>query len=215
MRASENRLTSDDATGPLALFPLSTVLFPGGLLQLKVFEARYVDLVGRCLRTHTGFGVVCLAQGPEVGAHAKGVRIEGTGVLARIEAVDADAPGILRVRCAGTHRFRLASAPTQLADGLWTAPVDLLPDDEVLPPGPALRATADALAKAAAALQQQGALSFHGPMRLDDAGWVANRWCELLPISLAAKQKLMELDDPLARLRLVDEFLRSKQVVKD
>jgi hypothetical protein len=52
------------------------------------------------------------------------------------------------------------------------------------------------------------------PLRFDDAGWVANRWCELLPVSLAAKQKLMELEDPEVRLRLVDEFLRSKQVVR-
>jgi hypothetical protein len=64
-------------------------------------------------------------------------------------------------------------------------------------------------------LDARGTLPFASPMRFDDAGWVANRWCELLPISLAAKQKLMELDDPAVRLKLVDEFLRSKNVVKD
>ncbi len=70
-----------------------------------------------------------------------------------------------------------------------------------------------ALANAIATLKQQGNKPFLEPYRLDDAGWVANRWCELLPVSLAAKQKLMELDDPLVRLQLVDEFLRGKGVV--
>jgi hypothetical protein len=62
-------------------------------------------------------------------------------------------------------------------------------------------------------LKLRGQLPFDEPMQLDDASWVANRWCELLPIPLAARQRLMELDDPATRLKLVDEFLRSKNVV--
>jgi len=199
----------------LALFPLQTVLFPGGLLQLKVFEARYLDLVGACLRSEAPFGVVCLQQGAEAGHNPKGVRVEAVGTLARIDEVDAEQTGILRVRCIGTQRFRMTAAPVQESGGLWTAPVELLADDEALAPEPAMRATVDALAQAAAALQGRGTLPIVEPLQLDDAGWVANRWCELLPIPLAAKQKLMELDDPAVRLKLVDEFLRSKRVVKD
>jgi len=198
----------------LALFPLQTVLFPGGLLSLKVFEARYLDLIGACLRANAPFGVVCLAQGAEAGANPKGVRIESTGVFARIDDIDSEQQGILRVRCTGTQRFRLTGAPTQQADGLWTAPVETLADDAACRPEPALRGTIDALAQAVAALKEKGPLPLREPLQLDDAGWVANRWCELLPISLAAKQKLMELDDPALRLKLVDDFLRSKQVVK-
>jgi Lon protease-like protein len=198
----------------LALFPLQTVLFPGGLLNLKVFEARYLDLVGACLRAQSPFGVVCLAQGSEAGPNPKGVRIENVGVLARIDEVDSVQQGILQVRCTGTQRFRLAAAPTQRPDGLWVAPVELLADDLATPPVEAMQATVQALAQAAASLKEQGTLPFSEPLQLDDAGWVANRWCELLPISAAAKQKLMELDDPALRLKLVDEFLRSKQVVR-
>lgn len=198
----------------LPLFPLQTVLFPGGLLQLKVFEARYLDLVGACLRAQSPFGVICLAQGAEVGAKSKGVRIESTGVFARIDDIDSEQQGILRVRCTGTQRFRLTDAPSQQADGLWTAPVESLPDDERVAPDVLLAPTVEALSQAAAALKDKGTLAFNEPLQLDDAGWVANRWCELLPISLAAKQKLMELDDPALRLKLVDEFLRSKHVVK-
>jgi uncharacterized protein len=198
----------------LPLFPLQTVLFPGGLLSLKVFEARYLDLMGACLRAQAPFGVICLSQGGEVGANPKGVRIESTGVFARIDDIDSEQQGILRVRCTGTQRFRLTGAPAQQADGLWLAPVESIADDDSATPLPAMQATVDALAQAAAALKDKGALPFHEPLRLDDAGWVANRWCELLPISLAAKQKLMELDDPTLRLKLVDEFLRSRQVVR-
>jgi uncharacterized protein len=200
---------------PLALFPLQMVLFPGGLLQLKVFEARYLDLVGQCLRNQQPFGVVCLKQGAEAGPNAKGVRIEETGVLAAIDDVDSEQQGILRLRCTGLQRFRLREAPTQQPNGLWVAAADVLAADEVRPPSSAMHATVDALSQAAATLKEQGTVAFVEPMRLDDAGWVANRWCELLPISLAAKQKLMELDDPGVRLQLIDEFLRSKQVVRN
>jgi hypothetical protein len=199
----------------LELFPLQTVLFPGGLLNLKVFEARYLDLVGECLRSSAPFGVVCLQQGSEAGPSPHGVRVEAVGTLARIDEVDAEQTGILRVRCTGTHRFRMTAAPAQQPGGLWTAPVDLIDDDEDQRPQAGMRATVDALAQAVSVLDARGTLPFASPMRFDDAGWVANRWCELLPISLAAKQKLMELDDPAVRLKLVDEFLRSKNVVKD
>jgi Lon protease-like protein len=127
--------------------------------------------------------------------------------------VDSAQAGILQVRCRGTRRFAM-SAPHQQADGLWLASHRSLPDDDVVPPSPALHETVKGLATAIASLKSQGTEPFLPPFQFDDAGWVANRWCEILPISLAAKQKLMELDDPLVRLQLVDEFLRAKGVVK-
>lgn len=199
----------------LALFPLKHVLFPGGVLMLKVFEARYLDLIGDCLRERKPFGVVCLRVGGEVNAPghgSEGVLFEGCGVLAEVAEVDAEQAGILRVRCLGTQRFA-AGAPRQRSDGLWLADVQRLADDEAQPPAANRQATVDALATAIATLTEQGAPPFAEPLRYDDAGWVANRWCELLPISLAARQKLMELPDPQLRLQLVDEFLRGKGVV--
>ena len=200
--------------GELPLFPLQAVLFPGGLLSLKVFEARYLDLVGRCLREKASFGVVCLRQGSEVqraGAHTT-ARVEHFGVLAQLDEVDAEQAGILRVRCSGTQRFRLSS-PHQQDDGLWLANAETLPDETPVLPSEALIPTVRALATAIGRLKQQGNTPFLEPYRFDDAGWVANRWCEILPIPLAAKQRLLELDEPLMRLQLVDEFLRSKGVV--
>jgi hypothetical protein len=196
----------------LPLFPLQSVLFPGGLLSLKVFEARYLDLVTECLRTQQPFGVVCLRQGSDVKREGERIRFEEVGVLAELGEVDGEQAGILRVRCTGQQRFRL-SDPTQEASGLWQATIERLADDPKVLPTEPLIATVRALANAIATLKQQGTRPFLEPYRFDDAGWVANRWCELLPVSLAAKQKLMELDDPLVRLQLVDEFLRGKGVV--
>jgi Lon protease-like protein len=196
----------------LPLFPLQSVLFPGAQLNLRVFEARYLDLVSRCLREQQPFGAICLRQGSEVRSDDEAVLLETTGVLARLEEVDAEQAGVLRVRCLGTQRFEI-DEPMQQPDGLWTARAWLIDDDAAVAPSESMVATVRALANAIGALERKGGSPFLKPYRFDDAGWVANRWCELLPISLAAKQKLMALEDPQMRLRLVDEYLRGKGVV--
>lgn len=197
---------------PLALFPLQSVLFPDGLLGLKVFEARYIDLVGRCLRSGEPFGVVCLRQGGEVGRQPGQVLFETTGTLAHVEEVDSEQAGILRVRCRASQRVRLGT-PTQQADALWTARAEPIAPDPPQIPEPAMLQTVQALAQAISRLRAQGTLPFAEPFRLDDAGWVANRWCELLPVPQAAKQRLMELDDPQLRLRLVHDYLAGQGVL--
>ena len=197
----------------LPLFPLQSVLFPGAQLHLRVFEVRYLDLVSRCLREQQPFGAICLRQGSEVRSSGEdAVLLETTGVLARLEEVDAEQTSVLRVRCLGTQRFEI-DEPVQQPDGLWTARAWLIDDDVVVAPPASMVATERALANAIGALERKGGSPFLKPYRFDDAGWVANRWCELLPISLAAKQRLMALEDPQVRLRLVDEYLRGKGVV--
>jgi Lon protease-like protein len=204
-------------TSRLDLFPLRAVLFPGGLLLLRVFEARYLDLVARCLQRDEGFGVVCLTQGGEVRQRTEAqapLRFETVGVRARIDAVDALQPGLLSVRCIGQERFAIEGEPRQEADGLWSACVRELAADPSCVPAPEVLGSVEALAAAIATLRERGELPFVPPLRLDDAGWVANRWCELLPTPLAARQQLMALADPRARLSLVDAYLRGKQVVR-
>jgi uncharacterized protein len=200
-------------TQPLPLFPLRMVLVPGAQLGLKIFEARYLDLVSRCLRSGQPFGVICLTQGAEAGAHHSAVKVEAVGTLAHIEEVDAEQPGILRLQCRAGQRFKRLAEPVAAADGLWTAPVELLREDAVRAPGPALAPTVQALAEAIKALLAQDQAPFAPPYRLDDAGWVANRWCELLPLPLGARQKLMAMDDPVIRLSLIDGFLRDKKLI--
>jgi Lon protease-like protein len=196
----------------LALFPLQSVLFPGGLLGLKVFEARYLDLMSDCLRSGKPFGVVALRRGTEARVSGETVDLESVGTLAEIIDVDSAQPGILQLRCSGTHRFTL-TAPRQQADGLWLADTTPLPDDVAVAPPADMQDTVRGLATAITSLKGQGAEPFLEPHDFASASWVANRWCEILPISLPAKQKLMELPDALVRLELVDDFLRSKGVV--
>lgn len=198
----------------LPLFPLQAVLFPGGLLSLKVFEARYLDLIGSCLRSRKPFGVVALRSGREVkeASRKDPQSLEETGVIAELIDVDSAQAGILQVRCRGTRRFAVRSLDQQ-SDGLWQAQVMQIADDMDAAPPEAMHETVRALASAIASLKGQGSEPFIEPYRFDSASWVANRWCEILPISLAAKQKLMELPDGLVRLQLVDDFLRSKGVV--
>lgn len=196
----------------LPLFPLQTVLFPGGLLSLKVFEARYLDLAATCLRERRPFGVVALRKGHEVRQGDDTTVLEEIGVVAELLEVDSAQPGILHLRCRGTQRFRIVSTRQQ-PDGLWVGMVEMLPDDEVLAPVETMHETVRGLANAIASLKGKGVEPFEEPYRFDSAGWVANRWCEILPIPLAAKQKLMELPDARVRLGLVDEYLRGKGVV--
>jgi Lon protease-like protein len=154
-----------------------------------------------------------MSRGTETGDNPEGVRIERVGVLARIEDVDAEQAGILKVRCVGGSRFRLREAPVQQPNGLWVGPAELIEDDAPRLPERALQPAVEALQQALEALLAQDVKPFAEPLQWRDAGWVANRWCELLPITLAAKQRLMELEEPSMRLQLVDEFLRSRQVL--
>jgi uncharacterized protein len=197
----------------LPLFPLQTVLFPGGLLSLKVFEARYLDLATACLRDQRPFGVVALRKGQEVRRGDEAVVFEDVGVVAQILELDGAQPGILHLRCRGTQRFRIEGMRQQ-SDGLWVGQVELLPDDELVAPAETMLETVRGLANAIASLKGKGVEPFESPYHFENAGWVANRWCEILPIPMAAKQRLMELADARVRLGLVDEFLRGKGVVK-
>jgi Lon protease-like protein len=210
-------MTFDIGERELPLFPLQAVLFPGGLLNLTVFEARYLDLVTTCLRERRPFGVVALLSGREVEAQKQRaqretVSFESIGTLAELISVDSDSPGILKVRCNGTQRF-MATSSRQQAGGLWLADAESIEDDESIAPSTAMTETVRALATTIGTLKTKNEVPFLEPYRFDDAGWVANRWCEILPISQTAKQKLMELPDPTVRLQLVDDFLRSKGVV--
>lgn len=195
----------------LPLFPLSTVLFPDGLLPLRVFEVRYLDMIGKCQRAGAPFGVVGLTQGQEVrrpGAAPES--FSDVGTLATIESTELPQPGLMLVRCTGRQRFRIDRSE-RLRNGLWIADVQGLPPDAEVPIPEDLQGVAWALRQVADSLGQrqepEGAPVFAEPHRFEDCGWVANRWCELLPLPLQLRQKLMELDNPLVRLELVGDFL--------
>ena len=194
----------------LPLFPLQTVLFPDGLLELKVFEARYLDLMSSCLRESKPFGVVGLKSGAEARVSGDPVALYEAGTLAELIEVDSAQAGILLVRCRGGQRFSLTSARQQ-TNGLWLATTSGVADDPLVGPSSTHANIVRSLEDAIAALAAQDAKPFLEPHRFDSAGWVANRWCEILPWPIEAKQRLLMLDDPLARLEIVDSLMRSKQ----
>ena len=233
----------------LPLFPLQSALFPGGLLPLQIFEVRYLDMIARCHREGTPFGVVCLSQGSEVQKPAPssgpssnpssapssapsgapsglpsgdGFAHEAffeVGTLARIDTLTRPQAGLLIVRCTGTQRFRVRSSARQKF-GLWVGAVELLAADSAMPVPADLAFTRSALQDVLRNIERSMAenpatperpaeieMPLLKPYQWDDCGWLANRWCELLPVDSALRHRLMTLDSPLLRLELVADTL--------
>jgi Lon protease-like protein len=208
----------------LPLFPLSTVLYPGGLLPLRVFEDRYLDMISKCHKTGAPFGIVSLTEGGEVrrpaDAAAKNTASGGDGfapeafsaigTLATISEYSVPQAGLMVIRCAGVQRFK-SSRREKLRYGLWIADVARLENDMAVSIPPDLQKTATALDKLIQSVKPADGsapkIPLLPPYQLDDCGWVANRWCALLPLPLALKQQLLELDNPLVRLELVCDIL--------
>jgi Lon protease-like protein len=194
----------------LPLFPLGAVLFPGGVLPLRIFEVRYLDMIGRCHKAGAPFGIVLLTQGQEVRQPGATEAFSHVGTLATISELETPRPGLMMIRAIGAQRFRI-TASDQLRHGLWVADVQRLAPDMDVPIPEDLRFTSTALGKVIQSLQAKSGspaqMPLQGPWQLDDCGWVANRWCELLPLPVALKQRLMELDNPLVRLELVSDVL--------
>ena len=184
------------ALSTLPLFPLHTVLFPGGPLALRIFEPRYLDMVRRCFREQGEFGVVLIIEGAEAGVADA---IAGIGTSARLVDFDPLPDGLLGITCVGGRRFRLHDRDQQ-ADGLNVGQVELLADEPVCPLPPELAHLADLLRDI---LPKLGRGYAHVDTDYDNAGWVANRWAEVLPLEPVEKLELLELDDPLLRLTQV------------
>ncbi len=207
----------------LPLFPLGSVLYPGGLLPLRIFEVRYLDMIGKCHKNGAPFGVVALTAGAEVRRLQSNTSTEkptgdgfateefcSTGTLATITEFSAPQSGLMVIRCVGAQRFKISNSE-KLKHGLWIADVERIEEDMAVAVPEDLKPCANALGKLIKSLQQRDIpddqMPLLPPFQLDDCGWVANRWCELLPLPLELKQRLMELDNPLVRLELVSDIL--------
>ncbi|QEI07119.1 peptidase S16 [Pigmentiphaga aceris] len=192
------------------LFPLNKALFPAGVLHLRIFEVRYLDMIRTCLAERRSFGVVALLRGNEVRTPEGQEVFAGIGTMARIDYSDATAPGLIRLRCVGTTRFRVR-ASWQGRFGLWMGDLDPIGNDPVNDIPPPLQASADALGQFIAELQRQGvapsAMPVLPPFRLDEAGWVADRWCELLPLAAEDATRLLAVADPVTRLCEIQSLL--------
>jgi len=177
----------------IPLFPLHTVLFPGGPLPLRIFETRYTDMVRRCMREQQPFGVVLIQDGDEAGDVATTATV---GCSARVADFYTLQDGLLGISCVGERKF-LVLRLWRAADGLNMGEVSWLPAERELPL-PADYARLGATVRRA--LDELAEHYRHVEKKFDDAAWVGARLTELLPIELHDKQALLELDDPIERL---------------
>ena len=178
----------------IALFPLHAVLFPGGPLPLRIFETRYTDMVRRSMREQQPFGVVLIQEGDEAGVVATTATV---GCTARIADFHTLHDGLLGIACVGERKFRVLRV-WRADDGLNMGEVAWLPAEPDLP----LPADCQRLATTVRRALEELAEHYENvEKKFEDAAWVGARIAELLPIDLADKQALLELDDPIERLR--------------
>ena len=182
----------------IPLFPLSTVLFPEGALKLRIFETRYVDMIGRCMKEQSGFGVVLIVEGQEAGSQVTTAEV---GTLARITDFERLSDGLLGITAQGGQRFRLVTTRRQ-ADGLNVAEVEWLPAELSMPIPSEHLDLSEALAELWPRLTEGRDPT---PPRYDDAGWVSARLAEILPLEVTERQRCLEISDPAQRLQYLRE----------
>jgi Lon protease-like protein len=195
----------------LPLFPLKTVLFPGGVLPLKVFEQRYITMTKACLKDDKPFGVCLLTRGEEVPNPERmaGLEIAPIGTLAHITSWDMPQLGILHLRTEGATRFHV-QAHRIADDGLVVGQVT------ALAPEPAVELP-QAFNRLAALLEllidRVGKENFNADLQLADASWVSYRLAEILPLPLAIKQTMLEINDSEVRLKVLAQFLTQQGLI--
>ena len=189
-----------DEKKTIPIFPLHTVLYPGGALPLRIFEPRYLDMVGQCLKNETGFGICLISEGKETGEVAESYE---TGTFGTISYWQQLPDGLLGITVRGQQRFNVLSREIT-ADRLCMAEVELLPAEQKCElPGQ----YQDMAEMVDSMLEQIGHPYTTLPKHFDDAGWVSYRMAELLPLSLEQKQHFLQLTDPLERLQRLRAIL--------
>ena len=194
-------MTGRVAQAGLPLFPLNTLVFPGGRLPLRVFEQRYIDMVKRAIAEDTAFGICAIREGRETGTPAVPYPV---GTLVRITEWDMPEAGIFHIETQAERRFVIRRSAVE-PDGLLVASVE-----DVSAEAPA--AVPDELGLAVEILRhivdEYGDTRFPAPHAYDDAVWVGYRLSEVLPLKLSVKQNLLEMNDSVTRLRILNEFLK-------
>lgn len=184
----------------LPLFPLNTVLFPGGPLRLRIFEPRYLDMISRCMRESSDFGVALITEGKETGGGARTVQI---GTTARIVDFERLEDGLLGITARGERKFSIVDVSTQ-SDGLNVADVNFLAAETAMEIPEELGILAELLKQA---FVQVGAAYADENPRFESASWVGMRLAEILPLPMPEKQQCLEMTDAVERLRLLRERL--------
>ena len=188
----------------IPIFPVHSVLFPGGPLVLRIFEPRYLDMISSCLKQECGFGVCLIKEGSEVGEAAA---VYPVGTLGQITYWHKRPDGLLGVTLRGEQRFRIHEQRVE-ANQLLVAEVELLPND---PPQAISEDHQGLVAMLKRILGELDHPYINLPKQYDDAGWVSARLVELLPLEYSHKQRLLQEDDPLARLNLLLQMMTRRE----
>jgi Lon protease-like protein len=201
-------IKTPSTTSWIPLFPLGTTLFPGGVIALKIFEARYLDMMKRCLRENSPFGVVSILDNKPIDSDASALaNFSNIGTLAKLEEFDPIQPALYMTKSYGTQRFHILHIK-QESDGLWMGEVELIDADPEIP-------LPKEHEKVAAVIKSEDLLgdgSFKIPENLDDCGWVSNRLAELLPLPPAQKNHLLAQSNPRIRLDLISEIIEDNDL---
>jgi Lon protease-like protein len=180
------------------IFPLNTVLFPGGRLPLRVFEQRYIEMTKQCIANDRPFGVCQIKEGEETGTPAVP---EAVGCLARIVEWDMPQLGVFQLQTEGIQRFRILRSEVA-RNGLISAAIETLANEDAVTP---LSTVCAEVLKAI--IKKIGAEHFPAPHRFDDAAWIGYRLSEILPIDRDTRQRMLQLSDPHERLVQLEQVL--------
>ena len=193
----------------LPLFPLNLVVCPKGLINLRIFEARYLDMIKVCLREKSGFGIVAVLPDvkTDITSH---LPFASVGTLMDILDVEVSTVGLILISCRGSHRVKVNGFTIQ-PDGLVVGEVSDINNDLQNPIPDDLKIVSENLQQLITSLPLQGILEKHipfcKPYEYNDAAWVSNRWVELLDLPLIQKQRLMQIDSPIVRLELIHDAI--------
>jgi len=187
------------------LFPLNTVMFPGGVLPLRIFEPRYLDMVSDCMRGDVPIGVVLIRDGLEVGRAAQTYDV---GTLGVISYWNRRSDGLLGITLTGTQRFRILANEVR-PNQLIMAEVETLPAVKPVPINPKYLGMANLLRKIITQLEPPYTTM---PAHYDDLEWISARLCELLPMPLDYKQELLEFDDIISRIEQLYALMQQSKV---
>ena len=194
-------MTVSKQTLDIPLFPLHTVLFPGGALPLRIFEPRYIDMISSCLKNESLFGVCLISEGKETGKAAESYEC---GTLASISYWQQLSGGILGVTARGEQRFQILSCEVGKGQ-LTSATVELLENEPEVRLPARFKPLIDMVKEM---LEEMGHPYTTLPKHYDQAGWLGCRLAELLPIPLVQKQYFLQLNDPIERLERLTSILK-------
>lgn len=187
----------------LPLFPLNTVVFPGGRLPLRIFEQRYLDMVKQAIADNTPFGICAIREGDEVGTPAVPYSV---GTRVQITEWDMPQTGILHIDTQAQERFVIRTTHTE-PNGLLIGTVEPVSAEPATAVPDELELAVEVLRHI---IHEYGDAHFPAPHVFDNAAWVGYRLSEVLPLKLSIKQNLLEMNDSVTRLRILAEFIKKQ-----